>query len=585
MENIKHWSVFQKISFGILFIMPFVFLAVFWTGRGDAQTSTAYSPSIPTCSFSYSAWSDCQSNGQQTRNITGHSPSGCVGGTQESLSRSCTYTSPVVNSPICVFSYSSWGNCQSSGMQFRQVAGQNPSGCVGGTMESLSKTCTYVSTTVNTATTNNTSATSATSTTAANPINCSYAYANWTNCDSSGHQKRAVNSASPSGCSGTPETNRSCAYVPTTASSATSDSSQTTAVTSNCSYQCSSWSVCSPAGIKYQSCRPSASGCPGETKTFTQTCAPLKCKFTYSDWGSCTNSLQFRNILTSGPVNCVGGEPVLTQTCSASMSEVNISREAEVIPVTTAFDPDISVNDNWKKETFKTVTCQEKTCGGNADPDNDGLSNNDEFRYGTDPLNQDTDRDGKTDGKEIANGSDPLKSSAKGEGDEMVFENPKEKGTVKEAIYQVTKVEMVEVKKGEKKQIKITGKGPANSYVTVYVYSGQPVIVTVKTDSNGDWTYTVDKKLEDGNHQVYVAVTNNSGAIKAKSAPLPFVKTAQAVMVSKATGNNPVQVAATTKNGMNLKNLLFIVGLSFFGVAFAVIVIGLAMRRLAKKPN
>jgi hypothetical protein len=294
--------------------------------------------------------------------------------------------------------------------------------------------------------------------------------------------------------------------------------------------------------------------------------------------------VQFRNITAASPADCVGGEPVLKQTCSAPESGENIvPEEPAAAPAASVVDPEISVNDDWKKETFQTTACQDRTCGGSADPDRDGLANNDEFRFGTDPLKPDTDRDGKVDGEEVANGSDPLKSSAKGEKDEMVFENPKETGTVKETIYQVTDVAMVAPEEGEGKQMKLTGKGPSDSYVTVYIYSGQPVIVTVKTDSNGDWTYTVKEELENGDHQVFVAVTNNSGAIKAKSAPLPFVKTAQAVSVTRAAEGNVVQPTAQT--GMKLRTLLFIVGLSFFGVALAVILLGLLIKKVTQKTN
>jgi len=59
------------------------------------------------------------------------------------------------------------------------------------------------------------------------------------------------------------------------------------------------------------------------------------------------------------------------------------------------------------------------------DSDHDGLSDEDEIRYGTDPYNPDTDGDGLSDGWEVMHGTDPLKADTDGDGmsdwDEMRY--------------------------------------------------------------------------------------------------------------------------------------------------------------------
>jgi len=50
------------------------------------------------------------------------------------------------------------------------------------------------------------------------------------------------------------------------------------------------------------------------------------------------------------------------------------------------------------------------------DPDNDGLTNTEEYNYGTNPLSQDTDGDGLADAEEVAFGSSPLNPDTDGDG-------------------------------------------------------------------------------------------------------------------------------------------------------------------------
>lgn len=82
------------------------------------------------------------------------------------------------------------------------------------------------------------------------------------------------------------------------------------------------------------------------------------------------------------------------------------------------------------------------------------------------------------------------------------------------------------------KQLVLAGKAMPDTFVTIYIYSS-PIIVTVKTDSDGNWSYTLDKELPDGEHEAYVALTDRAGRVVSKSESFSFVKEAQAVTITK----------------------------------------------------
>ena len=64
--------------------------------------------------------------------------------------------------------------------------------------------------------------------------------------------------------------------------------------------------------------------------------------------------------------------------------------------------------DWWEQDFFGNLN-QNAT----GDPDNDGLTNLEEYIIGTNPNDNDTDNDGANDGAEVANGNDPLNPSDK----------------------------------------------------------------------------------------------------------------------------------------------------------------------------
>ena len=205
-----------------------------------------------------------------------------------------------------------------------------------------------------------------------------------------------------------------------------------------------------------------------------------------------------------------------------------------------------------------------------ADTDKDGISDGEEVRLGTDPKNPDTDKDGFSDGDEIGKGFDPLKFSAGDGSDKIVFEDPREKGEIKKEYF-ISNVELAQKDTGNK-ALSLSGKGLPNSFVTIYIFS-DPIVVTVKTDADGNWIYELDKQLEDGEHEAYVAVTDSTGKIAGKSEPLRFVKTAEAATVISGVqaqevikNQSPVQ---KSKNNFMIFSFLAVV--IFLSIALAVV--------------
>ncbi len=217
------------------------------------------------------------------------------------------------------------------------------------------------------------------------------------------------------------------------------------------------------------------------------------------------------------------------------------------------------------------------------DFDKDGLTNLEEKVRGTDPYLVDTDRDGFSDGDEIKTGYDPTKFSPGDDRDKITFEDPRvvveeekknfEKKRTTDERYKVETVEFVAAAaSGEKDKIRFSGTALPNTYLTIYVYS-TPTVITVKTDAEGNWSYDLDANIEDGDHEIYVAVTDNTGKITARSEGLPFVKTAQAVSVRPAAALTGAQENKSPLERSRLEYffIAFVAVIFFFGVALIII--------------
>ncbi len=203
-----------------------------------------------------------------------------------------------------------------------------------------------------------------------------------------------------------------------------------------------------------------------------------------------------------------------------------------------------------------------------TDSDGDGLPDHEEERLGTDPFSADSDQDGYLDGDEVKNGYNPLRASSGKGVDKIVFQEPKTNGE-ENNFYQINEVRAVKEEKGSEQIVKasISGKALPNSFITLYIYS-DPIVVTVKTDEDGNWSYILDKELEDGKHEVYAAVTDNTGKITSKSPAFAFVKTAQAITPKAQAQGNLVQKQSPMEQQKN-SIIIFVAVISILSLATA----------------
>lgn len=61
-------------------------------------------------------------------------------------------------------------------------------------------------------------------------------------------------------------------------------------------------------------------------------------------------------------------------------------------------------------------------------------------------------------------------------------------------------------------EIIFSGKGRPDSTIILYIYS-DPIVVTVKTDTEGNWSYTLKRPLASGDHTVYAAEVLEEGKV------------------------------------------------------------------------
>lgn len=222
------------------------------------------------------------------------------------------------------------------------------------------------------------------------------------------------------------------------------------------------------------------------------------------------------------------------------------------------------------------------------DADGDGLTDDLEKRLGTDPYEKDTDGDGYFDGDEIRNGYNP-----RGDGGFMknelapidnVFlngiglEHPKTEGKMTETLA-IDTISNLDISfEGSEKVTRgysFTGKATPNSVVTLYVYSELPLVTTVKSDEFGNWEYELSESLTDGDHEIYVAINDNTGKVISKSSPFSFIiKEARAVsiddFVPTAMTETPSEAESTLLLYMLIASVVSFIGILLFVIFYKI---------------
>jgi hypothetical protein len=130
----------------------------------------------------------------------------------------------------------------------------------------------------------------------------------------------------------------------------------------------------------------------------------------------------------------------------------------------------------------------------------------------------------------------------------------------------------------------LRGRAAPNATVLLYVYSYVPMVLTTTTDENGDFSYDVGDSIGDGEHTVYVALTDDTGKIAKKSEPLSFfVKEAKAVSQDEFTKPD-VNVAVEPVAQAQRFYLMGAAGAIILGLAAAWFVVGRRMKEAPPAP-
>lgn len=169
--------------------------------------------------------------------------------------------------------------------------------------------------------------------------------------------------------------------------------------------------------------------------------------------------------------------------------------------------------------------------------------------------------------------------------EENILENSKMINTLTFNILQdqVTRLEKIEARVSAKNQkfLHFVGKAYPNTSVIITINS-QPLVMTVQSDEQGNWIYTLEKPLEPGKHEVYVEVERD-GKIE-KNGPYPFTIAKAQASPENPNGESLELVSPTNKA---IINYIYLVSLAVVVAILVMAIIYLFRKksRLNKEVN
>jgi hypothetical protein len=227
------------------------------------------------------------------------------------------------------------------------------------------------------------------------------------------------------------------------------------------------------------------------------------------------------------------------------------------------------------------------------DSDGDSLPDDVEVRLGTDPQDPDTDGDGYSDGEEIRGGYNPLGPGTLSESGirlapvdmAIISGSPIEQPNSFDEASPDLSVDAAEAFGTEDAPggTQFSGTATPGDTVTIFIYSYLPLVMTTDADTDGNWTYTLDSSLTDGQHEAYVVVTDETGKIKEKSSPLSFfIAGAKAVTESDYFKPMPLLTSDLAEAPMN-RLLYWYIGGGVLLILAALVISALIFFRPKKK--